>query len=316
MKLKTAIATAVVALSTSAIAQNSLFNNQDSSESISFVEVKEAGDVKVEISNDIIDKWDKQLVKDKPEEESIEQSVALSKVKEFCESNIYLFENDKAKYPNEEEALKYQENESIQGYCNRFVAVLKGKIQDKGYLVENLYSKPVKQGDLVDNLWISHDAGQHEGVIGYVKNNDVKVLTVREQTPMEPIRTIEIAPLAPLSNDLSTKESLSEGESIMDVSDEMIEKQPSNDVIKEENNQTLLQKVVDRNNLIGKTLITDKKQKGDLDMSQLIELLPAHMRSFHIRVIGEGMAVTLDFRDNRINVSVDKKNKIKIINIG
>lgn len=51
-------------------------------------------------------------------------------------------------------------------------------------------------------------------------------------------------------------------------------------------------------------------------MSQLIELLPPHMRSFHIRVMGEGMVVTLDFRDNRLNIALDKQNKIKNINIG
>lgn len=301
MKLKTAIFTAIVAISNSAIAQNTLFNNQDSSESITFVEVKEEGEVKVESSNDIIHNWKEPIQKNKERLITSEiKTVPLQKVKDFCEENMALFEKDAKNQTNNESNLEYQEGESLSNYCHRYVAIFKIGIEKDGYLVENIYSKPVKQGELVDDLWISHDNGQNEGIIAYTKNDNVKVRTVNNN---DYISAIPIN-LLPLSLNL---ENSNNQENSIKLEDK---------ISMQEKNSIKLNKIVEVNRLIGKSLSVKNGDKAEIDMSHFMNLLPDNMRSFHIRVIVEGMAATLDFRDERINILIDKNNIIKMINIG
>lgn len=200
MKLKKTMTLAIMSISTSIFAQTSLLNENhlDSAESITFVEVEE---IEPENKFEGID----ELMNEKT------PVVTLEILKNFCETNVQMFDK-KNEILDKSEALKYKDNESIDEYCSRYVSVIKMEAQNQGYIVNNLYSKPVEQGVEVDDLTIAQGFGQGEGVLGYVKNEDVKVLTVDANK----INAIETMDLSPLDKPMNIKETLGDGEVLLE----------------------------------------------------------------------------------------------------
>lgn len=324
------------------LAQTSMYNdnNKDSSEAFSIIEVKEVDENK-ESKKEIFKGFDNL------NEKRVEQSVPLSFIKNFCESNASLFEKDNREYESKEQALKYQDGETVNQYCNRYVSIMKMDMINSGYQVNNLYAQPVKQGEKVDSLIIDNSPGQNEGIVGYIKNENVQVQTVGRGTKVEgmdlnmmqnkkteqfnksqpqPNISLESNPVLVYNmkrrdDQVNPKASLSPNEEIVDdktvvvntngkITD--IEKQES----QQKRNQLLLKKVIKENELIGKYLRIEQTDSGDIDMSDLIELLPNEIRSFHIRVIREGMVTTREYRLDRLNIVLDRENKIKNMSLG